>query len=419
MRGEKEETIIMEDIISSKHENPVPIDKRAQTIWLDADGDGDVDVHDALFLAEWLWNSVELLFNITVFVVPVGALFGSALSLAGGSTVATSFARLADQMEPWADEFPGDFNGFLEAKAYAELALAVVVVVDALTVLHGLAVGIRRADRKVREFGEEGAFGCCDKSKVRPAAAAVPGAQSWTCRLVCCSLFIVRWFASHIFQATWAIGGTIVIWVSIIISYVLSVISTFLFASFFVAHSYCDNIASVLDLGIDFANSTLQRAAEAIELVETASATGHAAETSIYGADDGGGDDSCGGSFLGTVCSTAQARKSATAALIYETSPFPQLLAFIDTQLPVACNTVDLGKRLILRAGDFGDFADEFEDVTGPVPGLMQQAVLGTWLVLVGQILVLLYHQKYFTMWYYEGSMSRRHAKEKRLAAEK
>ena len=394
---------------------------RSLTELVDADGDGDVGLHDALLVSQWMWRTVELLFDITVCVAPVGAIVGTALSVIGGVIVARAFVQLSVEVEPWVDKFSSIFNGFPEAKTYVEIALAVIVAVDALTVLHGFADGLRRAKRKVTEFGEDGgAFGCCDNSKIKPIEAAPAKSCAW--HLACFGPLLIKWFAGHVFQAAWAIGGTVVIWISIIVSYVASVLAIFLFGSFYVAVSYCDNVAEVIDMGVEIGESSLQRAAETIDLVEEATASGSAAEASVYGDDnsaDGGALAQCADSILGNVCSTVETRASATAALLYETSPFPELLAFLDTQLPVACSTVELGEQLVLQADSFGDFLEEFKDVAEPVPHLMKQAMVGTWLMLVGQILVLVFHQKYFTLWYYEGSMAKRNAEaKKRLAAE-
>ena len=185
------------------------------------------------------------------------------------------------------------------------------------------------------------------------------------------------------------------------------------FGSLYVAHAYCDDIADVIDMGVEYAESTLQKATDSIDLVEAATVTGSEASSSIYGDDGDDALDRCSGAMLGSVCSTVESRASATAALLYETSPFPELLAFLDTQLPVACSTVELGEQLVVRARDFGEFADEFKEVAAPMPGLMKQAMIGTWCMLVGQILVLVFHQKYFTLWCYEGSMAIRNAKAK------
>lgn len=398
-------------------EKSKPVEEKASSAWLDADidNDGDVDIHDAILVAEWLWRYVELLFDITLCVAPVGAIVGSILAVIGGVIVARSFIQLSIEVDPWVKEFSSHFNGFPEAKSFAEIALSVVIVVDALTVCHGFAVGLRRAERKVNEFGEKGGASCCknDQSKIEPAEITSSKSSNWTLDLLCCGAFVIEWFASHLFQAIWAIGGTVVIWISIIVSYVASITSIFLFGSLYVAHAYCDDIADVIDMGVEYAESTLQKATDSIDLVEAATVTGSEASSSIYGDDGDDALDRCSGAMLGSVCSTVESRASATAALLYETSPFPELLAFLDTQLPVACSTVELGEQLVVRARDFGEFADEFKEVAAPMPGLMKQAMIGTWCMLVGQILVLVFHQKYFTLWCYEGSMAIRNARAK------
>lgn len=100
------------------------------------------------------------------------------------------------------------------------------------------------------------------------------------------------------------------------------------------------------------------------------------------------------------------------------TTTLNEVLESAEAFLPVGSGWVGVGEQLLLHGGNFTRLiVDELQPAVKPLPPPSLWIYVGVVLVLVGQICVLVFHQKYFVKWCYEARLARDRA-EKRSRSE-
>lgn len=76
--------------------------------------------------------------------------------------------------------------------------------------------------------------------------------------------------------------------------------------------------------------------------------------------------------------------------------------------MPMASGWVGIGEQLLAQGGNFTKLiVEDLQPAVKPLPPPGLRIYVGVALVLVGQIWVLVFHQKYFVKWCYEQRLAR------------
>merc|ERR1712216_1121028 len=98
-------------------------------------------------------------------------------------------------------------------------------------------------------------------------------------------------------------------------------------------------------------------------------------------------------------------------SMLYGMSSLKTTAQALDALIPMATNLESQLDAVLADTDSFNTFLDRVEGVVCPVPGLLQWCLVGTILTIVGQIVVLVFVQKYYTVWYYEMTLRKRRQK--------
>ena len=97
----------------------------------------------------WLWWCVELFFDCTVSVIPIGGLVGTAMSSVGTYIIARSGKQCLDALADLQKVRLGPYQ------KYIFIVLGLVLAADFAAICNGFACGIQRAIRRVDRAKEE------------------------------------------------------------------------------------------------------------------------------------------------------------------------------------------------------------------------------------------------------------------------
>lgn len=236
-----------------------PAEQRA---FFDLDGDGDVDGDDLLLGSYWLFRLLELLFDVTLWVIPFGAMVGSALTIAAAIFIESTLRIVQAQLTALFTSFveigvlPANFltdgiNSVLGIDLQSvltvfEIAIGFILVINAMVVANGLYVGLRRASRKAVNFQDDRICGCSPTKLPRWYRS---NACQWARRCSnCCAQFG---------QGLFAIVGECVLWLAIIAAYTGSVVFLLLFLVVTGFRLYCDRVRPYVNKGLAFSAKTL------------------------------------------------------------------------------------------------------------------------------------------------------------------
>jgi len=280
---------------------------------LDVDGDGDVDAEDALLLGKWCFRMLQLSFDVTLWVTPVGAIVGLLATSVGAGVLQGAVHSLRDDIEHALAAFRS--AGFLpptggqsvmgidlsSLQGYANMATVLMLLIDALVVANGMYVGCRRACRKAVEARDERICGC----------APVPLESRTSClSRVCCACCGC---GMRLVLALWALVGLLVLWALVVLAYLFSCAAVVVAVVSWLFRLYCTRLQPLIhttfasNASVAFTSRVLSTASTTLTTVNSltnAASNAHAT----------------------AAASAASHPATLQAALLFELSPVPDLL---------------------------------------------------------------------------------------------
>ena len=142
----------------------------------DLDGDGDIDEDDLFLAGYWTMRLLELVFDVTLCVIPTGAVAGFAMTLAAAAYLETTLLAVQAHIEGvygvlvLEAALPENSmqNGVRSVlgidvatvRQIAEAGLMTIFIINLMVIANGFYVGIRRASRKVVQAQDDRVCGC-------------------------------------------------------------------------------------------------------------------------------------------------------------------------------------------------------------------------------------------------------------------
>ena len=342
---------------------------------LDADNDGDVDLDDLLLVSEWLARLLSLFLDVTICVIPIGAVVGTILTVIGASLMFQALGETTSHCTSVLDAFVA--RGVLPA-VHQEIELSsymrpltinavLCLVLDILVIVNGFIIRVKRARRKIEDARDDRVCGCT------PTRA---NAESKGCGLTC-----VRWTSATV-QGLFAVIGTLYTWVVIALAYVASLFFVLGYGIFYLLRAYCDKLQPLAMQNLQVIDSHLNAT---VPLVNQAMEQTY--------------------EVIGLQRSVASVHPA--SAILFQSSPIPHILEFVGASLPIAESYVGVAVELLDTASDYSAFLSELCVLSRPLPDLFRRCLVGSILLLLGQTILAKYHHSYSTIWYYELALRR------------
>jgi len=353
---------------------------------LDLNHDGHVDGEDVLLAVSigtrMLSTMLFLIFDVTYWVLPIGAIVGLSCSVIGMALVESAVVQAKDAIAFTVSDLRSqgllpvdDVLSMLGLDAnqmlgWATAALILLIVTAGVTLVNGVYVGVQRVSRR---------------------HSPPPGCEC--CVKCCCPDKLPASF--HCFQGTFAVVGTALYLASIATMYAASAIVLVLLVllTFFKLH--CDHVAPLVDRGLTFSAETLASANETYALVY--------------------------GQYVSTIEPAAQelfppwaTPQQMQLGILFLMSPAPALMATVGQYFGLAETSIHQASAVLATATDFDAFMDTYCKVAAPLPDSFSLLYAGTVLALIGQIVLYKYHMQYYTIFYYEAALRRQRAQQRR-----
>ena len=302
-----------------------------------------------------------LFFDVTYWVLPVGAIVGGVLTLIGASVAANAAlkvdARFADEIEQLYDLRRIDIYELVGVSSkqlmwWTCAGLVVLFVINGLSIVNGYWAGRKRMTRRKSSYVKSRDDLCV--------------------------------------QCTFAVVGNLVFWVAIALLYTASAVVLVVMALMSLLEKYCTRVQplyAMAESGLEFSQTTLAQTNATYQNVYSQYTHTVESSTSLYSE-----------LFSG---SPHYQQKS----LNYLVSPLPALAEASGNVFGIGQSSIDQASELLVKANDFVDFLNVFCSIAEPLPVLLMDVYFGTVLAMVGQIIVSKYHVRYYTIFYYETLM--------------
>jgi hypothetical protein len=305
-----------------------------------------------------------LFFDVTYWVLPVGAIVGGVLTLIGASVAANAAlkvdARFADEIEQLYELRRIDIYELVGVSSkqltwWTCAGLVVLFFINGLSIANGYWAGRKRILRRKSSY-------------VNPK-------NDDTC-----------------VQCTFAVAGNLVFWMAIGFLYAASAAVLVVMAFMCLLEKYCTRVQPLYAMatsGLEFSQTTLAQTNATYQTVYSQYTHSVERSTSAYSE-----------LFSG---SPSYQQKS----LNYLVSPLPALAETSGNVFGIGQSSIDQASELLVKTNNFVEFLKVSCSIAHPLPPLLMDMYIGTVLALVGQIIVSKYHVRYYTIFYYETLMAR------------
>lgn len=176
-------------------------------------------------------------------------------------------------------------------------------------------------------------------------------------------------------QSLYNILGAITLWVSIIVAYMWSVAFLLLYGGMMLMNMWGDSVIEYLEMGIDFAETTIETSEELLGLQEDMASGSMTEDQSMHDAGVPTND-----------------------VLMYRMSPVQAAMDVMEDS-PLSPDLVESMQQLLVDSENFKEFVEEVNGTFEPMPRLLLRCMVGAGLLLIGQIVMLVFHSNYATIW--------------------